>query len=404
MFMVSLQRNQIRIVSSSFLVCMIILVAVGSVSSSNLPMVIQDPYEYHTYQQMTDELLVLANEYPSVMHLESLGTTYEGRDIWMVELTNNQQNSSGQSGVLFMGAHHGNEKPSFEILIYFINHMVSYSQRPNTDDDGDGLVNEDIIDGVDNDGDGLVDEDPSEDRVRDVLNQTRIYVIPMVNPDGVEADSRKNQAPNHGPYGLNPEVTSYGVDLNRNYAFQWFLYYVFPLNYHLTYYSLDSGFNYRGEHPFSEEETIAVKTFVEAHDIDVSLSYHSYGEFILFPWTHTSLATPDEVVFRSIGANISRINDYYLFLGNDYVIPRFGGTIGTSENWLYGEQGILSYTIELCEHRAPTDPVVVEEVCRTHVGVNLYVAERSQTVEVEREMLRSEVNGFFWFRLLGKAV
>ncbi|MBU0496485.1 MAG: hypothetical protein KKC68_01050 [Candidatus Thermoplasmatota archaeon] len=398
--MISSHRNQYRIVCSTFIVLLVILVSVGSVSSYYSPVVYEDPYEYHTYQQMTDELQLLADEYPMVMRLESLGTTYEGRDIWVIELSGDQQNTSGQSGVLFMGAHHGNEKPSFEILIYFINHMVTYSQRANTDDDGDGLVNEDIIDGADNDGDGLVDEDPSEDRVRDVLNHTRFYVIPMVNPDGVEVDSRKNRAPNYGPYGLSPEITSYGVDLNRNYGFQWFLYYLFPLSYHLTYYSLDSGFNFRGEHPFSEEETMAVKAFVEVHDIDISISYHSYGEFILFPWTHTSLVTPDEVVFRSIGSNISRINDYYLYLGNEYVIPRFGGTIGTSENWLYGEQGILSYTIELCEHRAPTDPVVVEEVCRTHVGVNLYVAERSNTVDVERALFPTEVCGSFWSRWL----
>ena len=95
--------------------------------------------------------------------------------------------------------------------------------------------------------------------MRDALNHSAIYVIPMVNPDGVEADSRKNQAPNHGPFGHASEITSYGVNLNRNYGYRWFLYYLLPLNYHLAYNLLDSGFNYRGEHPFSEEETQAVE-------------------------------------------------------------------------------------------------------------------------------------------------
>jgi carboxypeptidase T len=345
-----------------------------------------DPYEYHTYQEMTDELNLLAQANSDIMTLESLGTSYEGREVWLVELGYQDIPQENQTALLLMGAHHGNEKPSFETLIYFINHIVEFASKANTDDDGDGLLNEDIIDRYDNDGDGLIDEDPSEDRVREVLNNTRLYVVPMVNPDGVEADSRKNRAPNYGAYGHASEITSYGVNLNRNYAYRWILYYLFPLNYHLAYNSLDSGFNYRGEHPFSAEETQAVKQFVDSHSIDISVSFHSYGEFILYPWMHTSLQTPDEELFRSIGQNISRINEYYLYVGNNYLIPRFGGTIGTSENWLYAEHDILSFTVELCQTRAPTDPMIVEDVCVTHVGVNLYLAERSLSVTFDRFM------------------
>ena len=359
-----------------------------------IPMVLQpiiaaemetnDPYQYHTYQDMMDELAQLAVAHSDIMQLQSIGTSYQGRDIWLVELSNQNNPPSNQSGVLLMGAHHGNEKPSYEILIYFINHVVELAHKPNTDDDGDGMINEDIIDNIDNDNDGLIDEDPSEDRVRDALNHSAIYVIPMVNPDGVEADSRKNQAPNHGPFGHASEITSYGVNLNRNYGYRWFLYYLLPLNYHLAYNLLDSGFNYRGEHPFSEEETQAVKQFVDTHTIDISVSFHSYGEFILFPWMHTTLPTLDEDLFVSIGRNISRLNDYYLYVGNNYLVPRFGGTLGTSENWLYSEHDIISFTVELCSTRAPINTSVVHEVCVKHVGVNLYLAERSVYLEGER--------------------
>jgi hypothetical protein len=147
---------------------------------------------------------------------------------------------------------------------------------------------------------------------------------------------------------------------------------------------VDSGFNYRGEHPFSEEETQAVKQFVDSHMIDISVSFHSYGEFILYPWMHTSLPTPDEDLFISIGRNISRLNNYYLYIGNNYLVPRFGGTLGTSENWLYSEHNIIPFTIELCRTRAPTNTTVIREVCVKHVGVNLYLAERSISLEEER--------------------
>ena len=342
------------------------------------PALNNDPYKYHTYDSMTNLLYSLAENYSNIMTLESIGTTYEGRTIWMVKLSDNPTIEEDEPGILLMGAHHGNEKPSFEVLIFLIQYIVDTYGKPDIDNDNDGLVNEDIIDGVDNDGDGLIDEDPSESRVKDIIDNTQVFIVPMVNPDGVEYGWRKNRVPNHGPFGLTKEVTSYGVDLNRNYGYLWYLPYIFPRRYHLAFLLTDKSWNYHGRYPFSENETRAIKHLVESHDnIRIALSYHSYGEFLFYPWTHTSLATPDEDLFESIGENISRVNGYYLYKGGDYLIPRFGGTIGTAENWLYGVHRILPFTIELCKSRAPTNPDIVASYCWKHVGVNLYVCERA---------------------------
>ena len=341
------------------------------------------PHQYFTYLEMTDLLHTLQENYSDIMLLESIGTTYEGRNIWMVKLSDNVNEDEDEPGVLFMGAHHGNEKPSFEALIFFIQHMVVNYSKVNTDDDDDGTMNEDPIDGIDNDGDGLVDEDPSEDKVRDAIDNTQIFLIPMVNPDGVEANSRKNCAPNYGSFGLRKMITSYGVNLNRNYGYDWYLYRVFPTKYHFLMNALDFSFNYRGADPFSENETRAVKNFVMSHNISISLSYHSYSEVIFYPWMHTSKPAPDEDLFISIGENMSQINKYRLMIGENYIIPRYGGTLGTSENWLYGERGILSFTMELSKEFAPSDSDIVHNVCLSHVGVNLYICERLSTVKEE---------------------
>ena len=359
--------------------------AVGSVNNIETT---DETYEYYTYQKMTDLLQNLSVNHSDIMLLTSLGKTYEGRDIWMVKLSDNVSNDEDEPGILLMGAHHGNEKPSFEVLIYFIEHMVENYGKENIDDDLDGQINEDIIDGFNNDCDGLVDEDPSEDRVRNIINNTQIFVIPMVSPDSVEANTRKNCAPNHGPFGLRKKVTSYGVNLNRNYGYDWCLYQVFPFKYGIFSSFLDSSFNYRGPYPFSENETQGVRNFVDTHNISISLSYHSYGEVMMYPWMHTSLPTPDEELFISIGKNMSKINKYELlkdgFRNKTYLLPRFGGTLGTSENWLYGEHGIIAYTMELCKTRAPTDQNLVYDYLVKHVGVNLYACERSLTVENEK--------------------
>jgi len=188
----------------------------------------------------------------------------------------------------------------------------------------------------------------------------------MVNPDGVEADSRKNCVPNYG--------------------YDWILYNLFPFRFQFFMNVMDSSFNYRGPYPYSENETRAVKKLVETNSLKISLSYHSYSEIILFPWCHTTEKTPDEDMYLLIGENISRIDKYRLIPGSDYIIPRLGGNLGTSENWLYGEKGIIAFTVELCKTRAPTNPTVVLDTCIKHVGVNLYVCERAPSIKPKIEV------------------
>lgn len=350
---------------------------------------LMDPYEYYSYQEMTDLFMDLTQNHSDIMSMTSLGRTYRNREIWLIKLSDNVDEEEAEPGVLLMGAHHGDERPSFEVVIFFIKFMVNKSGMANYDDDGDGVINEDQFDGIDNDDDGLVDEDPSEDRVREILENTQIYLIPMVNPDGVEYGWRKNRAPNYGPDGQSSTVTSYGVDLNRNYGYRWYIPYFFPEEYHLEWLLDDESWTYRGEAPFCEAESQAVKGFVETHEVSISLSYHDYGEWMIFPWMHTSRRTPHEDLFRSIGYGMAAINTYELRIygqygEREYLIPRFCGTPGSSENWLYGEHNILAYTIELCQRRPELNPERVLDACWKHVGVNLFVCQRSWTVEQEK--------------------
>lgn len=342
--------------------CIILLIVIlvplssGQVIQS-VPTSVLEQYHYHTYQELTDELHALQVNHSEVMTLSSIGKTYEGRDIWVVTLSDNVTENEDEPGVLFMGAHHGNEKPSYEVCWFFIKYMVE--QYDNV----------------------------SLPEVKTALDTTQIYVIPMVNPDGVEADTRKNCAANHGPFGHKNEITSYGVNLNRNYDDPWFLSYLLPVRYSLPFILPDSSFNYRGPYPFSENESKAVKEFVEAHSIAISISYHSYGEFIIYPWMHTTKKTLDDPIFQSVGENITLINHYELFRKQDRLIPLYGGTLGSSENWLYRSGRIIAFTVELCRERAPSNPQVVFDLCMTHVSVHLYLCSRAQTIESEKTAL-----------------
>jgi len=378
-------------VFSLIVVCLLVLSSIVHASTFSYPNLCEnrfedEEYQYHNYSTMTSVLHSLYENHSDICHMQSLGTSYEGRSIWLIKISDNPVEGESEPAVLLMGAHHGNEKPSYESLIFFIEFVLKSYGLEDIDTDNDGLIDEDGFDGIDDDGDGLIDEDPSEQWITELVDSTEMYILPMVNPDGVEYNWRKNHAPNYGSFGTADEITSYGVDLNRNYGYKWYLPYLLPWNYMLPFIINDRSWNYRGECPFSEAETQVVRDLVLSHkNIKISLSYHSYSEVIMYPWTHTSLDTPDEELFVSIGENMSDIDGYELLThgwsGREYLIPRFSGTIGTSENWLYGERGIISFTMELCKERVPLDPIDVFEYCWKHVGVNLYVAQRSLSFE-----------------------
>jgi hypothetical protein len=348
-------------------------------------------HQYYSYSQMTDLLHNLQTRYSSILKVESYGKTYENRDIWFVKISDNVEIDEDEPGILLLGAHHGDEKISFEILIYFIIYMVENYEKENFDNDNDGTINEDPFDGKDNDQDGEIDEDPSEDHVREAIDNTQIFLIPMINPDGVEVNSRKNCHPD----------SHHGINTNRNFGYDWNYYYFFPNKFGDAWTSRVTSGNYRGPSPFSESETKAVKRVAESFTINISLSYHSGAEVVFYPWYHTTRETPHEELFISIGEEMREISGYPLWTGTSTIIPRLGGTLGTSENYLYGEHNILAYTVESNRWKAPVDADEVFKTCYKNVGVHLYLCEKVQTVNNNIDLVsRCVLNRFPYFFLL----
>jgi hypothetical protein len=50
---------------------------------------------------------------------------------------------------------------------------------------------------------------------------------------------------------------------------------------------------------------------------------------------------------------------------------------------MYGRKRILPYTIELGQEYAPQNPEILNAMAHTHIGVNLYVCEQAQTLNLE---------------------
>lgn len=194
--------------------------------------------KYHSYESMSMELQSIANEYPDIAVLYDLtsftryGKTWYGRSVWGMKISDNPSvDEQDEPKIVILGAHHAREWMSYEVPLYFLNFLIDNYQKPPTDNDNDGKLNEDEIDGKDNDDDGIIDEDWSEARISWIVDNREIWIVPMVNPDGVaydltisnEGDTnggwRKNLRDNNGDGEFDPAYD--GVDVNRNYPYMW---------------------------------------------------------------------------------------------------------------------------------------------------------------------------------------
>ena len=139
---------------------------------------------YHTLAEVYQILNDTALNYPSITSLTNLGTSYEGRNVKCLEISDNPGVDQGEPGVFFMGLHHAREWPTVEICLYIIDQLTS--------------------------------EYGSNSTITNLVNNRRIWIVPVVNPDGYYYDHdqgndwRKNRR-------YFPQWGTYGVDLNRNY-------------------------------------------------------------------------------------------------------------------------------------------------------------------------------------------
>jgi hypothetical protein len=305
-----------------------------------------DWQHYHNYSELVEILVSLNESYPTIVDVFSIGTSWWGREIYCVRLTN-ESNLDPKPEVFFVGYHHAREPISAELPLYFLvfaadnfglNATVTYL-----------LNNCEIyvlvalnVDGFDlfqandwqrknarptnEDSDGLVDEDPPEDENENgFIDQLIDYSVSggsFIRWEGLDNDADSY-------YG---EDWIGGVDLNRNYDFSW-----------------ENGVSdpnseiYKGPSPFSEPETQALRDFVLDHDFSYALSYHSGVELILYPWGHTYDPPPNEAEFIEISADLSDITQ-----GTPYGQGSFlYRTYGVWDDWMYGIAGVKAFTCEI---------------------------------------------------------
>jgi hypothetical protein len=211
-----------------------------------------------------------------------------------------------------------------------------------------------------------------------LLNNSELYFVPVVNPDGMNfniagydpsedvftRNHRKNMRDNDGDGSFDPEVD--GVDLNRNYGHEWG---------HDDEGS--SGFEgsdtYRGPYEFSEPETQAIQSLCNTHNFELALNYHAYGNLLVHPWGYNNTPTADSILFSNYAELLTKLNRFVYGTGMQTV-----GYItnGDSDDWMYGEKGIYSFTPEVGDPDDGFYPVRerIIPLCQSTLEMNILAA------------------------------
>ncbi len=260
---------------------------------------------YHTYTEIDSDLHALATAHPQIAHVSSIGKSVDGRELWAIKISDNPAAQENETRVVFLGGHHAREWIAVEVPYLIAQHLLrEYGSNP---------------------------------QVTALVDHAEIWIVPMVNPDGHQYSVtsqrlwRKNRR-NNGD-------GTFGVDLNRNYGYEW----GGPGSSGDTFSEI-----YRGPSAFSEPETQAVRNFLQAHPPRALITYHNFSQLILYPWGHTDNVPPQRGLLDSLAvAMANRIRDVH---GESYTPEQAADLYlasGDTGDWLLGVLGAPGFTIEL---------------------------------------------------------
>jgi murein tripeptide amidase MpaA len=333
---------------------------------------------FYRYAELTAILQGFAAEHPGLVALESIGRSHEGRDIWVLTVTNLATGPAADKPAFWVdGNIHATEVAASAANLYFLHTLVTqYGSDPEVtraldtrafyvcprinpdgaewaladkpkwirsstrpypydEDDVEGLTVEDI----DGDGrilqmripdaNGLWKEHPEQPGLmirRDPVETGGAYfrVVPEGSVEGWDGYTLRMKKPKHG------------LDLNRN----------FPASWRQEFEQLGAG-----PFPTSEPETHAVATFITGHsNITGGTSFHTWAGVLLRPFEHQSddeMHAEDLWFYRKAGEKGQELTGYPAISVYHEFRYHPKAVIGGTFDWLYEHLGMYTWVVEI---------------------------------------------------------
>lgn len=264
---------------------------------------------YHSYEALTAKIASIVALNPGIARLETIGESREGRSIRAIVIENREV-PGPKPAAFYDGGHHANEVEGVEVIVAFAEVLVSnYATNAS---------------------------------IRELVDRTEIWIVPLVNPDGYVVQTRHNAE---------------NVNLNRNYDIDW----CDPAAYNTCGPPGDAiiaatgePFEYAGETPFSEPESRAIRDATTAlgDRLAFYVSHHTDVHCITSPWTapQPPFPVPQEhqdvfdSVFEWVESNTEFGAGRWQWLTGECMSYSAGGT---SMDWAYATHRVPSFTFEV---------------------------------------------------------
>lgn len=267
--------------------------------------------EYHDYYGTMELLNGFNDKYPDLVDVFSIGKSVLGKNIWCIRITN-ENITNDKYSCLIDGCIHGNEWEAGEACLYLADFL---------------LINYD-----------------NNETVKNILNTSEIYLVPLLNPDGRQVDTRWNDN---------------GIDLNRNFDvhFGRLRSNNYPLGKlfgrikipFIRHPLRKTDSTNCGRYAFSEPETMALRDLMKSLDrysfyLNCHTACHAFGAPGVVTYKPEFTVTNHERKILNIAIDWVDDNTEYSGLhGEEF---EYTG-IGCAMDWVYSEFGITSFSFEL---------------------------------------------------------
>lgn len=262
---------------------------------------------YHDYAGVSALMMDYAESAPDITRLTSLGQSAQGREIWALLIADNPDAEEDEPEFRYASTMHGDEPVGTEMLLFLIDRLLSDY-------------------GLDGDITELVDE-------------TEIWIVPLLNPDGLE---------------LNQRFTAQGFDINRSFP-------AFGTDFAETFFT-DGMLDTAGRPP----ETQRVMEWAAANSFALAANLHTGALVVNYPYDHepgvpsgTEAPSPDDPLFAALSLEYSMRNPP-MFASRDFTHGITNGSDwfsirGGLQDWSYRFLGTPEVTLELSNVKRPAE-------------------------------------------------
>ncbi|MDY7100152.1 MAG: M14 family metallopeptidase [Actinomycetota bacterium] len=335
---------------------------------------------YLRYDELTAWLHGLADDHPDLVTVESYGRSHEGRDLWLVTVTDHATGSPGTKPAHWVDASiHSVELTATVAACHLLHHLVTGHR------DGDPSVSEAlrtrtfyVVPRVNPDGaEWALDDHPRFLRssvrpwpwsdghrwpgthVEDLDGDGRILQMRVPDPDGAwmaHPDDARLMVPvpptgppagtaryrlldeaqivDHDGFTIPTPRAPEGLDLNRNFPAGW-----------------STGVTGSGDHPLSEPEIDALVRAIRARpNICGYNAFHTSGGVLLRPSStqpDDKLPADDIWVYKElaeVGTELTGYPSHSVF--EDFTWDKTNPMSGAADDWAYEHLGVIGWTTE----------------------------------------------------------